>query len=357
MLFTFARLDRNSTATIAYAGSKGTHLILSATYTGTGLNLNQLPDQYDALGSALLKQVPNPFYGVLPAGTTLSAPTVAEGYLLLPHPQYPDGVEQTVPRVGYSSYHALQATYIRHFGHAGTLQGAYTWGKLLSNTESTSSFQDGQGGTAVVQDNTNLKAEKSISEEDIAVNLVINYGLDLPWGRGELYLSELKGIANSVLGGWRINGITTLRSGIPIALVAASNGLSQFGGGTSGTIRPNYTAGCAKGASGSSHSTARASRWFNTACFTQPDNFSFGDEPRVDPSLKSDGTDNFDVSINKSFDISEHTKLKFNTEIFDLFNRAQFAEPNVDLSSSGFGQVEYQTNLPRMIQFALRLTF
>jgi hypothetical protein len=350
-------LDRNSTATIAYAGSRGTHLILSATYTGTGLNLNQLPDQYDALGSALLKQVPNPFYGVLPAGTTLGAPTVAEGYLLLPHPQYPDGVEQTVPRVGDSSYHALQATYIRHFGHAGTLQGAYTWGKLLSNTESTSAFQDGQGGVAVVQDNYNLKAEKSISEEDIAANLVINYGLDLPLGRGEPHLFQLNGLANSVLGGWRINGITTLRSGIPIALVAASNGLSQFGGGTSGVIRPNYTAGCTKNASGSPHSPARANRWFNTACFTQPDNFSFGDEPRVDASMKSEGSDNFDVSISKSFDMTEHAKLKFKTEIFDLFNHAQFAEPNVDLSSSAFGQIEHQTNLPRTVQFALRLSF
>jgi hypothetical protein len=350
-------LDRNSTATIAYAGSKGTHLTLSATYTGTGLNLNQLPDQYDALGSALLKQVPNPFYGVLPAGTTLGAATVAEGYLLLPHPQYPDGVEQTVPRVGDSTYHALQVTCIRHFGHAGTLQGAYTWSKLLSNTENTSSFQDGQGGVAVVQDNTNLRAEKSISEEDIAANMVINYGLNLPIGHGEHYLSQLHGVANSVLGGWRMNGITTLRSGIPIALVAASNGLSQFGGGTSGTIRPNYTAGCPKGSFGSPHSPARTNRWFNTACFTQPDNFSFGNEPRVDASMKSDGLDNFDVSINKSFDMTEHMKLKFKTEIFDLFNHAQFAEPNVDLSSSAFGQIEHQTNLPRTIQFALRLSF
>ena len=164
-------------------------------------------------------------------------------------------------------------------------------------------------------------------------------------------------MANSVLGGWRINGITTLRSGIPIALVAASNGLSQFGGGTSGVIRPNYTAGCTKNASGSPHSPARANRWFNTACFTQPDNFSFGDEPRVDASMKSEGSDNFDVSISKSFDMTEHAKLKFKTEIFDLFNHAQFAEPNVDLSSSAFGQIEHQTNLPRTVQFALRLSF
>ena len=82
-------LDRNSTATIAYAGSKGTHLIMSLTYTGTGLNLNQLPDSYDALGAQLLTQTANPFYGVLPAGTTMGAATVAEGYLLTAPPAIP----------------------------------------------------------------------------------------------------------------------------------------------------------------------------------------------------------------------------------------------------------------------------
>ena len=347
-------LDANSTVAVAYAGSKGTHLLLSLTYTGTGLNLNQLPDSDDSLGPALLAQVSNPFYGILPAGTTMGAPAVAEGYLLLPHPQYPGGLTQAVPRDGNSTYHALQATYIRHFGHAGTLQGAYTWGKLLSDTENTSAFEDGQGGIAVIQDNYNLRAEKAISEEDIANNLVINYGLDLPFGNEERFLSHTHGAANSVIGGWRVNGITKFRSGLPLALIAAENGLSQFG---AGAIRPNYTPGCTKPEAGPPHSAARANEWFNTACFTQPENFAFGNEPRVDPALKSEGEANFDLSINKFFSLTEHARLKFSTEIFNLFNHAQFAEPNVNMSSPGFGQVETQRNLPRTIQFAARITF
>ncbi len=350
-------LDSQSTATIAYAGSKGTHLVMSSSYTGTGLNLNQLPDQYDSLGSDLLTQVPNPFYGVLPAGITLGAPTVAKGYLLLPHPQYSGNVNQVVPRDGFSTYHALEVTYIRHFSHAGVLQGAYTWGKLISNTDNTSAFQDGQGGLAIVQDNYNLKAEKSLSEQNIANNLVINYGLDLPFGHGQLYGANLYGFANALAGGWRVNGITTLRSGIPLALVAASNGLSIFGGGTYGIIRPNYSANCTKSAPGSPHSAARADKWFNTACFAQPGYFSFGNEPRVDPQLKSQGEVNFDTSFDKSFGLTERAKLTFSAQIFDIFNHAQFAEPNTNLSSPGFGQVGHQTNLPRTVQLAMRISF
>jgi len=347
-------IGHNSTAAIAYAGSKGTHLILSLTYTGTGLNLNQLPDNYDTLGSQLLTQVANPFYGMLPAGTTLGAPTVAEGYLLLPHPQYMGAVLQSVPRDGDSSYHALQASYIRHFGHAGTLQGAYTWGKLLSDTENTSAFQDGQGGIAVVQDNLNLRAEKSVSEEDIANNLVINYDLDLPVGTEERFLTNLHGAANALIGGWRFNGIIKLHSGSPLALVAAGNGLSQFG---AGAIRPDYIAGCRKRDLSPQHSSGRVKQWFNTACFSQPGNFSFGNEARVDPALKAENADNFDVSINKSFDLTGRTRMKFTSEIFNLFNHAQFTAPNLNMASPGFGQVQAQTNLPRTVQFALRVSF
>jgi Carboxypeptidase regulatory-like domain len=346
-------LDKSTTLTVAYAGSKGTHLVLSQGFTGSTLNLNQLPDRYDSLGPALLTQVTNPFYGILPAGTTFGAPTIAEGYLLTPHPQYA-GLNQVVPRYGDSTYDALQVSYVRHFTHGGIVQGAYTWGKLLSNTDNTSSFQDGQGGLGVIQDNTNLKAEKSISMQDVANILVVNYGLELPFGRGQTYLNRLNRVSNAVIGGWRADGITTFRSGLPIALQAAGNDLSEFG---TGPIRPDYIAGCQRKASGAPHSDARASRWFDTSCFAQPGVFSFGNENRVDPALRAEGEDNWDVSVSKYLDLPEKARMQFSAQIFDLFNHAQFALPNANLSSPGFGQVGQQSNLPRTVQFALRITF
>jgi hypothetical protein len=367
------QLDQSSTLTVAYAGSKGTHLLIATPYTGSGFQLNQMPDTYDALGyqmcgtppvSCLQQQVTNPFFGVLPASNFLGQPTVAEGYLLLPHPQYPLGLLQQAPRYGSSTYHALQVGYTRHFGHAGTLQGAYTWGKLLSDTDNTSEFQDGQGDTGERQDLYNPKAEKSISLQDIANNLVINYGVDLPFGHGEAYLSDINGFSNAVIGGWRVNGITTFRSGVPIALTTTANGLSQFDGGTpgfgpgaGGTIRPSYIPGCSKSAPGSPHSNAKAAEWFNTSCFTAPGNYSFGNEPRVDSTMKSQGLDNFDFSINKGFDITEQVKLKFAAEVFDIFNHAQFGLPGETQNTGSFGQVNHQTNLPRTIQLSLRLRF
>ena len=354
-------LGSSSTASLAYAGSKGTHLIIASPYTGSGFQLNQIPDQYLSLGSDLLTPVPNPFYGALPARSVAGGPTILKGRLLMPYPQYPLGVLQQDARIAASSYHALQANLTKRFSHAGEVQASYTWAKLISDTDNTSAFLDGQGGTGLVQDRYNLKAEKSVSQQDIRHNFVANYGLDLPFGHGQVYLSQINGVTNSILGGWRVNGITTLRSGVPMALTANANTLSEdFGGGTpgfgpgNGIIRPNYTPGCPKGVSGDH--LRKAQQWFNTSCFTQPGPFSFGNEPRVDTALRAAGVVNFDFSANKSFDITEKAKLKFSAEIFDLFNHPQFAEPGVGLGPS-FGVVNHQSSLPRTVQLALRLIF
>lgn len=354
--------NASTSAMIAYAGAKGTHLVGSAAYTSSGRNLNQIPTQY-AGRTDLLDKVANPFAGQFASDSPLYGATIPKGYLLLPHPQYPQGMLQQAPRFGASSYNALQATFTRRFNHGGIFQTAYTYAKLMSNVDNTSSFLDAQGGTAVLQDNYNTQAEWSRSAQDLTNNLVMNYGIDLPFGHDQMYGSHVSGLVNAVIGGWRINGITTLRSGTPIALVAQSNTLSSFGGGTApfglgaGIIRPNYTAGCVKMPSGPARTTARAQRWFNTACFTQPGDTSFGNESRVDADLKTMGTFNFDVSANKNFDITELVKLRFSGEIFNLFNRAQFAGPNATVGGGGFGAITHQANQPRTVQFALRAFF
>jgi outer membrane receptor protein involved in Fe transport len=350
-----------TTASLAYAGSKGTHLIIASPYTGSGLQLNQIPDQYLSLGNDLLTPVANPFYGVLPAGSVAGGPTILKGRLLMPYPQYPLGVLQQDARIAASNYQALQANVTKRFNHAGIIQAAYTWAKLLSDTDNTSAFLDGQGGTGLVQDRYNLKAEKSVSQQDLRHNFVGNYGLDLPFGNGQMYLSHINTLTNAVVGGWRVNGITTLRSGVPIALTANPNTLAQnFGGGTppfglgSGIIRPSYTPGCSKTVSG--NRSVRALQWFNTSCFSEPGPFSYGNEPRVDTGLRAARVVNFDFSANKSFAVTERARLKFSAEIFDLFNHPQFAEPGVGLGPS-FGVVNHQSSLPRTVQLALRFTY
>lgn len=52
-------------------------------------------------------------------------------------------------------------------------------------------------------------------------NLVINYGLDLPFGKGSKFLTHAGWATNALLGGWRVDGITTFRNATPIPMIAA----------------------------------------------------------------------------------------------------------------------------------------
>src|ERR1700688_153181 len=173
-------------ADVAYAGSHGVHLQQYSTH------VDQLPDPLWSQGAALTAQVTNPMAGANP-NTSLSGPTVAAGQLERPYPQYND-----LNLAGYgcceSSYNSLQASVTRRFQGGGTLLVAYTNAKLLSNTDTLTSWLEGPtGGVGGVQDWNNLKGERSLSSQDVSQRLVISYVLDLPFGHGKAYASNLTG--------------------------------------------------------------------------------------------------------------------------------------------------------------------
>ncbi len=346
---------------VGYAGAKGTHLPLYS------VNLDQIPDSALSLGSALLNQVPNPFYGIIPASAgILGQPTVAYGYLLKPYPQYLY-VSAFSPTVGDSTYNSMQVKVQKRFGEGGVLIGSYTYSRLQGTADVLSPWLEanrfGVGGAQGVQDNNNISGEKSLSSFDLPNRLVISYVLDLPFGKGKHWLGNVRGVADKLLSGWAVNGITTFQDGFPLAFMDASaNTLTNFfavgnaGPGTgAGITRPNFVSGCQPSIGGSAQS--RISKWFNTGCYTLPGPFEFGNEPRVDPNLRAQGINNFDFSASKNTRIAEKFTLEFRSEFFNLFNRVQFSPPNTQPGAAQFGQVTAQYNLPRLVQFGLRLKF
>ena len=102
---------------------------------------------------------------------------------------------------------------------------------------------------------------------------MVSYVLELPIGKGKRFASGASGIVGGLISGWSVNGIVNFQSGFPAAISAQRNQLAiSFG---AGTIRPNRVAGCDPVKTGSSQS--RINQWFNTACYTQPGTYSFGD--------------------------------------------------------------------------------
>jgi len=344
----------------AYVGSKGTHLEQYSQQVNqiSDSLLAQAASQFAVGGKSavtLLQSAPNPFV-VNGQALALSAPTTTEGQLLRPYPQY-TGVELAGQGSFASIYHSLQLTAQRRFAGAGTLLVAYTNSKLLSNTDTLTSWLETAVGT--IQDNNNLRAERSLSSQDVPQRLVISYVLDLPFGEGRKYFSSVGDGLNKVVGGWGVDGVTTFQRGFPLVFSnGQANDATLFGSGS----RPNVVAGCDDSNSGGNLS--RLTEWFNTTCFSAPANFTFGNEARVDPRLRSDGVANFDFAVFKKvlFDPYERFGLEFRMEVFNLFNRTQFAPPNTICCTSNnadFGVVTATapgTN-PRLVQFALKFLF
>jgi hypothetical protein len=350
-------------ADVAYAGSKGVHLPQYST------NINQIPDQYiaqaatqAAAGQAptISTQIANPLAGS--PNPTLSAAQIPEGQLLRPYPQY-NGLSLAGYGCCDSHYHSLQATVTKRFNGGGTLLAAYTNSKLISNTDTLTSWLEGNtGGVGGVQDWNNLKGEESLSSQDVPQRLVVSYVLDLPFGRGRKFLGNASGVMDKVVSGWGIDGVTTFQRGFPLKIsYAGSTPLSQTGLGI-GTLRPNVVSGCDRSAGGSG-TTGKLAEWFNTQCFAAPADWGFGDESRVDPSLRMDGSKNFDFAAFKrtNFGPDNRLGLELRFEFFNLFNHPQFGPPGTSFlapgNANGFGEVTSQVNNPRLIQVAAKFVF
>jgi hypothetical protein len=342
-------------ADVAYAGSHGVHLEQYNT------QINQIPDSFLAQQSALAATIPNPLVGSPYAA--LNGPSIAAGQLDRPYPEY-----NNLSLAGYgccgSTYNSLQATVTRRFQGGGTLLVAYTNAKLLSNTDTlTSWLENGStGGVGQVQDWNNLAGEKSLSSQDVSQRLVISYVLDLPFGRGKAFLSGLNGFADKAVSGWGVDGITTFQRGFPLKI--SYSGQTPLEGANLGVanVRPDVVPGCNKKAGGGT-----IANWFNTDCFTTPPDWGFGTESRVDSVLRGDAAKNFDFAIFKRTTIAERVGVEFRTEFFNLFNHPQLGLPGTGFNGTaaspgvpagnGFGQVTSTLGNPRLIQFALIVRF
>jgi len=360
-------ITSNSVFQIGYEGSKGTHLHVSR-------NLNQLPNTYIAqaetqyLGLIATGSTPaqadaatfvnqtvtNPLAGKLAAASAYNGATISKGQLLKPYPQFATSVSNVSKNDGVSIYHSLQASYRVRFHSAGSFFAAYTFSKLIGTVDSSTTFLEASGAGSTQDNNNYLVSARALETYDVPQRLVLNYSLELPFGRGQHFLSNAGNGVNHLINGWRVSSITAFQHGYPLAITAQPEDIStKFG---TGTIRPNRVAGCSPKISGSA--VSRLNKWFDTTCFVQPPTpFSFGNEGRTDSRIYAQGVDNWDLSLAKVNNITERVKMHFETEFVNAFNRVQFAPPNTQVGNPNYGKVTATANQPRLIQFALRFEF
>jgi hypothetical protein len=362
-------------ADVAYAGSHGVHLQQYST------NINQISDgavanannQFNtalagpcsasatptacANGFVSINQlISNPMAGTSP-NPTIGGTTIHAGQFNRPYPEY-TGLSLGGYGCCSSSYNSLQATVQRRFQGGGTMLVAYTNSKLLTNTDTlTSWLESGTGGVGQVQDWNNLSGERSLSSQDVSQRLIISYVLDLPFGHGKAYLAGMTGFADKMVSGWGVNGITTFQRGFPLKITNSGTTSLEAANLGVGNVRPDYIAGCGK-SSGGGHIT----NWFNTNCFAAPPEWGFGNEPRVDASLRAPGVNNFDFAVFKRTSLTERVGLEFRAEFFNIFNHPYFSPPATGFGAPGFGQITTTVGAgvaspERLVQFAMKVVF
>jgi hypothetical protein len=315
----------------AWVGNHGVRLF------GNSRALNAISNENFAQGASLAQPVPNPFLGKITTGT-LSGPTITRFQSLLPFPHF------TTVNGGYSFlnnsiYHALAVKVEKRFSQGFSILLAYTLAKLLDDGSNLAQVRP--GGTVVTgpQNWNNLRAERSNSAEDVPQRLVISAVWDMPFGRTG------SGAKKALIGGWQLNAINTIESGTPVAPSATVSG---------GGNRPNVVPGVQ-----AKLDNPTLAAWFNTAAFSNPAAYTYGNVSRTLPNVRSDGMFNMDLSLFKSFPVRENWRIQFRAEAFNLTNTPTFDTPGRVLNSATFGQVTATAfnPKPREVQLALRLLF
>jgi hypothetical protein len=258
-----------------------------------------------------------------------------------------------------SQYNALQLQLQKRFG-AGTAFGInYT---LAKSTDDVSNDTRGAGTELVVpSDPHRLELDKGRSDFDVRHVVRGNFILDLPFGHGRKFLSGSSGLVNALAGGWRVNGIVDASSGYPFSVFSGFHTFSFYDSGTrvattsgSGTTnRADYTG---SGSIGRVRRTERGVEFFTAeerALFETADAGSTGSKRNL---FTGPGYFQVDLGIFKSFSAGKQ-RLELRTEIFNLFDTVNFADPSVLVTAGSFGTITDTRVPPRIIQLGAKWYF
>ena len=240
-----------------------------------------------------------------------------------------------------STYHSLQAGLEKRLSNGLAFQTSYTFSHWIDNAVSEAGYGS-QGPNP--QDLNNRRLERGNDPADLRHRLVYSWIYELPLGKGKRWVSQGVWLPR-IVGGWQINGITSLQSGLPFTVTLASPGTNTGTGN-----RADRTGGGSL-----SRDQRTLSRFFDTNAFQTPAQFKYGNAGR--DILYGPGLVNFDFSLFKNIRFSEARSLQFRSEFFNLFNTPQFGLPDGTLGAFTFGTISSLAGTMRQIQFSLKLLF
>jgi hypothetical protein len=260
---------------------------------------------------------------------------------------------------GNSWYNALIFEARKRFTKGLEFQSSYTFSRTIDTTQASTFFSDATNATvSALPELPGLNYNRGLADFHAAHNWVANFTWEIPFAKG------LKGAAAKVLDGWNVIGIGQMRSGAPLTVFLASNrSRSQWNpsaGPGLGQDRPSF----APGRTYQSAVIGTPDQYFDPAAFVlQPAGQlgTLGRNTFIGPNLRT-----FDLAAVKNTKwarLGDGTTIQFRVESFNLFNRANFGTPGLQVFGATadplptFGRIRSTVTSARQIQFGLRVSF
>jgi hypothetical protein len=353
------QLPYKLTLTTAYVGSQGRNLFLRSVanrilpgQTTIGPGVTTLPSGVgvvnitDASGNVTAVRTVREFS--LISGTTVLNPFAEVDYKT---------------SGGSDSYNALQMSLGRRFNTGLTLNAQYTFARSFGTTSGSNEARTAANNARALAD---YDYDRGYNNFDVRHTFNLSALYDLPFGKGQQH--DFGGVGNALLGNWEIGTIVNARSGLPLEVgivrpdvviqcqtaggcvvpTGTGGATTTFAQGfvaqlPSGTLPPGFSAVVNTPGGGNSRNVRRPNlvpgvgpylnndrNLLNPAAFAAPAPGTFGNVPRN--ALRGPNFRQFDLVFNKRFPIREKMNVEFRTEVFNIFNRANFDIPGSRLN-------------------------
>ena len=270
---------------------------------------------------------------------------------------------------GSGNYNALVVDFRHDLARGLQFRANYTWSKNLD---------DGSAWNTSVSANTPAfvavpqlpHLDYGPAATDIRHIAAFNGTYDLPVGAGKSFFGTAGSLADRMIGGWSLSTIANLQSGSPFSPQLGYNPTGS--GDTRNPVRPDVDRGFLGSLYNHGSTAQKAAQYFNPAAFAPPVYGTVGNAPR--DALVGPAFADWDLSLLKSTQISESSRLQFRAEIFNLLNHTNLQLPNAVLYSAGPtqgtatsqtaavaagtpGVITSTANTSRQIQLGLKLLF
>lgn len=292
-------------AEVSYIGSKGTHLgrfrrFNTALHTETGQNLSPRPGDLQSLRT------------------------------------FPElGTLYQFQHIASSSYNSLQFKAEKRFRRSLSFLASFVWSKSIDDSSTIIPSLFDSGGA---QDERNLSLERGLSAFNVGRRLSAGFVYALPGRSG----------FGKLLRGWQVSGVVTIQDGTPLDPLYISSDTANAGTFT----RPDIVPGQSISLPASQRTPAH---WFNTAAFTAPPPFQFGNAGRN--IIPGPGNEVVDLAVHRRFSLTERVGLEVRAESFNTMNHPNFGFPDPYPDQGPFFGKILIAGQPRRLQFATRIEF